>query len=332
MRLIHILMPGLVWAMGCARASAAPPASALAQVADVALPGGSTRFDYQSLDPKTGMLYLSHMGDGELLAFDTRSRTVTGRLAGLPNVTGVLAVSSLGKVYCSVPGDRTVAVVDERAFKKVASLPAEGFADGLAFAPGAGKVFVSDEDGGREMVIDAKTDRVLGRVELGGETGNTQYDPGSSHILANVQSTGEMVELDPGSGELLGRHHLEGGRRPHGLLVDSDDRLAFVACEADAKLLVVDLRDFKVTQVLGTGDGPDVLAMDPGLGRLYVACEGGVLSIFSRRGRGLIKMEDAKPGGHCHSVCVDPASHLVYLPLKNVGGRPILRIMRPSGS
>ena len=35
---------------------------------------------------------------------------------------------------------------------------------------------------------------------------------------------------------------------------------------------------------------------------------------------------------HAHSVCVDPATHLVYLPLENVGGRPVLRIMEPSGS
>lgn len=30
---------------------------------------------------------------------------------------------------------------------------------------------------------------------------------------------------------------------------------------------------------------------------------------------------------HAHTVCVDPETHLVYFPLENVNGHPILRIM-----
>ena len=36
--------------------------SPLKQVADISLPGGATRFDYQSLDADAGRLYFSHMG------------------------------------------------------------------------------------------------------------------------------------------------------------------------------------------------------------------------------------------------------------------------------
>jgi hypothetical protein len=30
---------------------------------------------------------------------------------------------------------------------------------------------------------------------------------------------------------------------------------------------------------------------------------------------------------HAHSVAVDPTTHLVYVPLEDVGGRPVLRIL-----
>ncbi len=245
-------------------------------------------------------------------------------------MTGVLAVPSLHKVYCSVPGAGRVAVVGMKGLKELAELPASGFPDGLAYAPKQSRVFVSDEAGGREVMIDARTDRVLGRVALGGEAGNTQYDPVSGHILVNVQTLGEMVELDPASGAVLARHRLKGGSSPHGLLVDAAARLAFVACEGDAKLLVVDLNDFRVTQVFHTGDGPDVLSLDSPLGPLYVACEGNVLSAFSLKGRRLTKLADIRAGNDCHSVCVDQVSQLVYLPLDNVAGRHVLRIMRPT--
>jgi len=61
----------------------------LTTIADVPLPGGATRFDYQSMDPGTRTLYLSHMGDGELIAFDMPARKVIAHLPGFPTVTGV---------------------------------------------------------------------------------------------------------------------------------------------------------------------------------------------------------------------------------------------------
>jgi hypothetical protein len=46
----------------------------LERVADVLLPGGVSRFDYQSLDSESGRLYIAHLGDNRLIVFDTRKR------------------------------------------------------------------------------------------------------------------------------------------------------------------------------------------------------------------------------------------------------------------
>src|SRR5260370_4310200 len=54
-----------------------PPASRadapLRVVADVPLPASGSRFDYQSLEPASGRLFISHMGAGQLLVFDVRA-------------------------------------------------------------------------------------------------------------------------------------------------------------------------------------------------------------------------------------------------------------------
>lgn len=302
---------------------------ALSTVVDVPLPGRTTRFDYQSFDPLTKTLYLSHMGDGELVVFDTRTRTVKANLPGFPSVTGVLAVPGLHRVFASVAGNHEVAVLDTDALKVVARVPAGRFPDGLAFSPETGKVFVSDERGGKETVIDAKTYRRLATIDMGGEVGNTQYDSGAHQILANVQTRDQVVVIDPRTEAIVGRHALPGGESPHGLLIVADRRLAFAACEGDSKLLVVDLTTFEVGQVLTTGEGPDVLAFDAGLDRLYVATESDVVSVFELQGRTLRKLEDLRVAPNAHTISVNPESHEVYLPLKNVNGRPVLRIMKP---
>jgi len=57
---------------------AGSPVHTLTIVADIPLPGHASRFDYQSFDPKTKMLYFAHMGDGELVVFDAAARKVDG--------------------------------------------------------------------------------------------------------------------------------------------------------------------------------------------------------------------------------------------------------------
>jgi DNA-binding beta-propeller fold protein YncE len=311
-------------------AAGSPAAGAvLRPVADVPLPGGATRFDYQSFDPTSGRLWIAHMGDGELLAVDTTTRQVAGTVDGLPSVTGVLAVPTLHRVYAAVPGDHQVAVVDDRSLKVVARLGRIGFPDGLDFSPQTGRVFVSDESGGGEAVIDTGTDKVVATIDLGGEAGNTHLDAGSGCVLVAVQTRDELVTIDPAGLNVVDRIDLgDACAGPHGFLVDAAHRRAFVSCEDNATLLVVDLATKDVTATFDVGDRPDVLAFDPGLGRLYVASESGVVSVFAGGGTGLRAIGEYR-APHAHSVAVDPATHLVYLPLENVDGRPVLRIMAP---
>ena len=52
------------------------------QVKDVPLPGKLTRFDYASLDEQGGRLYFSHMNDGDLVVFDTKSDAMVTNMPG----------------------------------------------------------------------------------------------------------------------------------------------------------------------------------------------------------------------------------------------------------
>jgi DNA-binding beta-propeller fold protein YncE len=298
-------------------------------VADVPLPGPAVRFDYQSVDPTAHRLYVAHMNAGTLLVFDVRDRRVVADLAGFPSVHGVWAVPELGKVYAAVTGRHEVAVVDAATLRVRARPGPIGYPDGIAYAPGVKRIFVSDESpAGEELVIDGESDRVVGRVALGGEAGNTIYDPGSRCILVAVQTRNQVVAIDPRADTILGRYSLEGARHPHGLSLDPERRLLYVANEGNASLLVVDLSTMRVLSRHQVGEDPDVLAYDPAPGRLYVAAESGTVSVFRVHGRDLVPLGELRMP-HAHTVAVDPSTHLVYFPLESLNGRPVLRIMRP---
>lgn len=321
-------------AAGCAKGGAAAqrgdaPPVVLRTVADVPMPGGTVRFDYQSLDDATGRLYIAHMGAGQVIVFDTRSRRVVATIGGLARVTGVWVVPELNRLYASATGLHQVAIIDTRTLRLVARVGRIGFPDGIAYAPNAKKIFVSDESGGGELVIDAASDRATGKIPLGGEAGNTVYDAGSGRVLVAVQTRNQIVAIDPATERIVGRYAFKGADHPHGMSVDAARRLLFVANEEDATLSVLDLRTMRATGRQRVGSDPDVLAFDPGWRRLYVASEAGLVTIFDVRGDTLVRAGSLTMP-NAHTVAVSPSTHLVYFPLKNVGGRAVLRIMEGS--
>lgn len=300
----------------------------LERLEDIPLPGPPVRFDYQSVDTTSGRLYISHMNAGELVVFDLARGQVVRAISGLPRVTGVRAVPALGKIYASVPGVHQVAVIDARTLEVIARVGTIGFPDGIAYAPAAHKVFVSDESGGGETVIDGSSNRVIATIPIGGEAGNSIYDPVSDRVLVAVQTRDEVVAIDPRADRVTGHYPLQGGAHPHGMSLDAFRRLLFVANERNGTLLTVDLRTWKTIDTHRVGEDPDVLAFDAAAERLYVASESGAVSVFSERGGRLVPDGDVR-FPHAHTVAIDPRTHRVYLPLQDVGGRPVLRVMAP---
>src|SRR5437660_9253458 len=206
-----------------ARWSGAIPLASTAEaplrvVADVPLPGSASRFDYQSLEPASGRLFISHMGAGQLVVFDVRAGRVIGNLDGFPSVTGVLAVPADHRAYASATGHHAVVVVHDSTLQIMARVEGPRFPDGIAFAPAERRVFVSDESGRRDFVIDATTNTVVAQVELGGEAGNTQYDAGAHCVIVAVQTANQLAVIDPASAAIVRRitlHHAV--RYPHGV-------------------------------------------------------------------------------------------------------------------
>jgi YVTN family beta-propeller protein len=310
--------------------SANAKALGLVAVIDVALPGSSSRLDYQSLDAQSHSLYIAHLDAIQVIVVDTMTQQVRAVISNVSKVHGVLAVPQLNRVYASATGTNQVAIIDAENGAILARTAGGTYPDGLAYDPDDGKVFVSDETGGTVTVVDTKTNQTVATIDAGGEVGNTQYDPVSRRVFSAVQSRNQLVAIDPESDRVIARYDLPDCKHPHGLAIDAPGRVAFIACDENAKLLTFDLQSLRVTGQQTVGDSPDVLALDEGLHRLYVAAESGVLAVFEEHGPSLTKVGQAQLAPNAHTVAVDQQSHRVYLPLENVRGKPVLRIMEPA--
>lgn len=321
---LSLLLGGV---LACAQAG--QTASPLEKVADIPLPGAAVRFDYQSFDPVHNRLYIAHMDAGQLVVFDVNKREVVANLDGFPSVHGVWAVPELNRVFASATGDHKLAIVDMQSLKTLAKVGPIDYPDGIAYAPGPKRVFVSDEHGDADAVVDATTNQMITTIPLGGGAGNTIYDPNAKRILVGVHRKNELVAMDPASAKITGRYELPGIENPHGISLDASANLAFVAGEGNAKLALVDLGTMKLLGTYSVGDDPDVLAFDSGLKLLYVSAESGDVRVFREEGKKLVSLGSLKMP-YAHTVCVDAKTHLIYFPLQNLNGKPVLRIMKPA--
>jgi len=321
---------GVTTALGCshARVAAADSTLPLKTVATVALPGAASRFDYESLDPKTDLLFLAHLAASEVVVFNVKTNRVVATIPDVDHVHGALAVPQLGRVFATATGTNEVAVIDERTLKVIARIPGGTYPDGMAYDDADQKLYVSDEHGNTDTVIDTKANARIATIPLGGDVGNTQYDAATHRVYVNVQTRRDLVAIDPTKDAVVARYPLTGCESNHGLYLDQAHRKAYVACEDNAKLVVFDLASLKQTQTLDIGKDPDVLAYDERSATLYVAAESGIVSIFSARSQGLQNVGQAFLANNAHVVAVDQRTHCVYFPVLDETG-PKMIVMQP---
>jgi YVTN family beta-propeller protein len=106
----------------------------LAQVADVELPGGATRFDYQDIDPSTGHLFIAHMNDASVLVLRLTDGRVEKVLANIPTPRGVAIGQNVGRIFITSSPARLV-IIDKKTLSEIARVPTGTAPDGVAYDP-----------------------------------------------------------------------------------------------------------------------------------------------------------------------------------------------------
>ena len=110
--------------------------------------------------------------------------------------------------------------------------------------------------------------------------------------------------------------------------LDPEHHRAFLACEENNLMTVLDLDKHEAISFLPLADGPDVIKFDATLGRIYVACYIGAISIFHQDDpEHYRKLEDFPVQRTVHSLAVDPTTHRVYTPEQEEDGKPVARMV-----
>jgi len=307
---------------GVAQPAAGHPS--LRQIAEFDLPGPpGKRFDYLTIDDDNNYLLSAHLGAGLLHVIDLRTNAVVKTVPDVPGVEGVAYIAEGKKVYTANWGENKIGVIDVARMAVVKRLPTEAKPDGIAYAAPFHKAYVSNERARAESVIDVRTDTIVKVLRFDSETGVPQYDPVARKVYVNLQDQNVLAVIDPVSDAVVGRYPVQGCRENHGMAIDPEHRRAFLSCEGNDTLAVFDLDTHGAIAHLPMAKGADVVMFDPGLGRIYVACSSGAISVFQMDGPSRFrKLQDFPVEPKIHSLAVDGRAHRVYAPAEQEKGRP----------
>ena len=310
------------------------PSLPLVLVADVDLPGKAVRFDYQDLDATNGHLVIAHMNDASVVVANLGDGSVVKVLPDIPVARGVVVAPDVGRIFVTSAPNELV-IFDSGTLAEIARVKTGKGPDGVGWDPVHKTVGVSDQGDGALSLIAGSGNGARTQVPLGSETGNVVFDASRAVFWITVVTPAppdRLVAVDPLAAKVTTSIALPGCSGAHGLRIHPDGKSALVACEGNSRVVRVELEGAHALTSAASGKDPDVLAIDPGLGWLYVAAESGELTVFDLGKPGLVEIGRDHPGGASHSVAVDPATHRVFFPLlAGPKGAPVLRIMKPTG-
>ena len=323
---IPVLVAAALLLQGGANPSAKPLALRPAGFIEVPGPKGK-RFDYLTIDPEKHFLFATHLGAGLLHVVDLKTNKVVKTIVDLPGIEGVEIAPEAKKVYTSDWFEDKIGVIDLTTLNLIKKIPTEAKPDGIAYAAPFKKIYVSDERGKAVAVVDTTKNEIATTLRFDSETGNVRYDPVSRHVLLNLQEKNVLAAIDSATDKEVARYTLGDCRGNHGMALDTEHRLAFLVCEDNNLLAVFDLNSHRMVSSLPLPDGGDVVAYDPGLRRVYVACYSGAISVFHEDdAQHVRKLADVPVEKKVHSLGIDLSTHKLYVPEQEEHGHPAARI------
>jgi len=312
--------------------------------------------------------------DGNIVVFDTTKHAVV-RLVDVPQTTGIAVATGMGWVYASDANDSIIFGINEQTFQTV-QIPLEpsDSPDAMVYDPVDHLMFVSDPGAPiappdnlnvklanqNVAVINVLTNKLITKVPIGvhppygDDVGHVQYDITSHRVFVITRplpnQSLQPIPITPPSfidvidptlpiPKVISQIKLpDTCVGPHGMVVDSDQGIAFVVCRNTYDVARVNLRTmqpFPDSALLRLPPSTcDIARLDQPLHLLFIGCVTGIAMFDESPGKWVGLGYQYVGGSSNHTIIVNENTQEIYVPLANLGNRPVLRIVHynPNGT
>jgi DNA-binding beta-propeller fold protein YncE len=225
----------------------------------------------------------------------------------------------------------TVDVFDPKTMRLVKRIPVADDPDAIFYDPWNKLVYVASAGAMLATLIDPASQNPIASVSLGGEPEFAAFDPETRLLYQNLGNTNSVVAVDLSKRIVAQRWPLEGCELPTGMAIDTAARRLFIACGKNAKLVIFDLNRHRVIASVPVGIGPDSVAYDPELHRIYVTGLVGKLSVMSQTAADTYHVVDSiYLHFNAHTLAIDPVTHRLFVGYASLAIPPRLAVFTPN--
>jgi len=260
-------------------------------------------------------MYVAHTANDAVDVIDIDARRYVSSIGGLTGVAGALVDESSGQVFTSNRGEDTIGILDARDPDALVKVPVGHRPNGLAFDPGRRTLLAANVGDPADLashtlsVVDTERSVMTASIPVPGRTRWTVFDPASDRFFVNLADPPSIVVVEGAEPTRIAATIPIPAAGPHGLDIDAAGQL-WCACDA-GRLLVLRPPTYEVVADLPLAGSPDVIFLDPALGRLYVAIgDPGLIEVFDTDRLQKLDAVTTEPGAHTFGL--DPDARRVY--------------------
>ena len=276
---------------------------------------------FPGINTKTHRLYVTDGEAGALLVFDVNQGTKITKIATGAGAHTVMVDEENNLIYVTNKGANSLSVIDGESNQKVADIPVGKGPHGLALDLSHDRAYISNTLSHNVTVVDTSNRKVIKTIATGAGPWGVALDQVNDWLYTSNTNEGTVSRIDMETGKTLAKITVGGrpwnlkvsketqavyvtnestvsvlvddkvvvtisevGKGLHGIILDEERQLAFVAATASNQIAVIDTKENKVIQTLSVPAGPTAFAGDHQKNVFYVAHqEDNVITVLKKQ-------------------------------------------------
>jgi DNA-binding beta-propeller fold protein YncE len=289
--------------------------------------------DYLTL--RDHILFVTAESSGSLfkVTLDPTTQTTATSISTLPGggaVHGVVLMPSQNVAFVTRGEENTVDVFDPASLQQIKRIPVGDDADAILYDPSTKLIYVANGDAHLATLIDTDTHASVGTIALEAKPEYPALDARTGLLYQNLNDTNMVAAINLVQKAIVGKWSIAPCEGPTGMAIDSEQRRLFAVCSHNATLVVFDLDKHQVITSLKIGGGPDSVAFDATLHRIYAAGKSGKLDVVQQDGPDTYRLLDQISTHYgAHTLVVDPATHQVFVGYASLFNHPRIAVFSP---
>jgi hypothetical protein len=280
----------------------------------VMLKSKSPDWDYVTLDPARGYLFIGRRGEG-VVVYDVKSKKALRTLDKSDDANAITLVPEFDRGY-TVNGDGTTTIFQLSSLKTLERAKVGEDADSAFYEPVTKQLAFTMGDSKKIAFVDAKTGKVVGELAMDSKKLDGTVPDGEGNLFMALRDKNSVVKIDVANRKVVEDWKTAPCEEPTGIAYDKAAKRLLVGCRGKSPVLaVLDATSGKVVTTVPIGRGNDGVIYDADTKKIYTS--NGVdanLVIYNQVDADTYKLAEAvttRP--YARTMALDPKTKKIYM-------------------